>query len=242
MQLWTRCVRRWNALDAFRFTYQLIVVGGCEVGMSIGEQEQLAVGVDGEETQEVLNPASYKVCHGLGLGLRQGLGTAVDVGAAVRWHPDSWKTVDFVTAQSQLWNHQDDKHCFQSTAALSTKIMDKFSLLFASPGKLLQKKGPLCSFASLLNCHCFMWFYCNVFKETWILAAIMFMKQSEKKTHCPSWHQSCGWDLCRNSCKVLVTCSSSTADSERVGVISDFSPLSTHLVNKNRKWGLWMAA
>lgn len=51
--------------------------------MSIGKKEQLAVGVDGEETQEVLNPASYKICHGLGLGLGRRLGTAVDVGAAV---------------------------------------------------------------------------------------------------------------------------------------------------------------
>lgn len=72
-----------NTLNAFRFKYQLIVVGGCEVGMPIGEQEQLTVGVDGEETQEVLNPASYKVCHGLGLGLRHRLGAAVDFGAAV---------------------------------------------------------------------------------------------------------------------------------------------------------------
>lgn len=41
-----------------RCKYQLIVVGGCEVGVSIGNQEQLAVGVDGEETQEVFNLVS----------------------------------------------------------------------------------------------------------------------------------------------------------------------------------------
>lgn len=52
--------------------------------MSIGKQEQLAVGVDGEETQEFINLASYKICHGLGLGLGHRLGTTVDVGAAVK--------------------------------------------------------------------------------------------------------------------------------------------------------------
>lgn len=52
--------------------------------MSVGKQEQLAVGVDGEETQEVLNSASNKICHGLGLGLRHGLGTTIGAGTAVR--------------------------------------------------------------------------------------------------------------------------------------------------------------
>lgn len=51
--------------------------------MSIGKQEQLAVGVDGEETQEVLNPASHKICHGLCLGLGHRLGSTVGVGAAI---------------------------------------------------------------------------------------------------------------------------------------------------------------
>lgn len=68
--------------------YQLVVVGRRVVGVSVGDQEQLAVGVDGEETQEVLDPAPYKVSDRLGLGLRQGLGPAVDFGAAVRRHPD----------------------------------------------------------------------------------------------------------------------------------------------------------
>lgn len=68
--------------------YQLIVVGGREVGVSIGNQEQLAVGVDGEETQEVLNPASYKISDRLGLGLRQTLAPAVGLGAAVERDPD----------------------------------------------------------------------------------------------------------------------------------------------------------
>lgn len=70
--------------------------------MSIGKQEQLAVGVDGEETQEVLNPASYKICHGLGLGLRHGLGTAVNVGAAVKRHADCWKMLEIVTVPSLI--------------------------------------------------------------------------------------------------------------------------------------------
>lgn len=68
--------------------YQLVVVGGCEVGVSIGNQEQLAVGVDGEETQEVVDPAAYKISDRLRLGLRQRLRPAVDVGAAVRRHSD----------------------------------------------------------------------------------------------------------------------------------------------------------
>lgn len=74
--------------EALMFRYQLVVVGGRVVGVSVGNQEQLAVGVDGEETQEVLSPAPYKVSDRLGLGLRQGLGPAVDFGAAVRRHPD----------------------------------------------------------------------------------------------------------------------------------------------------------
>lgn len=48
--------------------YQLIVIGGGEVGVSVGNEEQLAVGVDGEETQEVFLSASHKVSYGLGLG------------------------------------------------------------------------------------------------------------------------------------------------------------------------------
>lgn len=68
--------------------YQLVVVGGCKVGVSIGNQEQLAVGVDGEETQEVLNPASYKISDRLGLGLRQTLAPAVGLVAAVKRNPD----------------------------------------------------------------------------------------------------------------------------------------------------------
>lgn len=34
------------------YKYQLIIIGGSVVGVSIGNQDQLAVGVDGEETQE----------------------------------------------------------------------------------------------------------------------------------------------------------------------------------------------
>lgn len=61
-----------------RCKYQLIVVGGGEVGMSKRNQEQLAVGVDGEETQEVVLPASYKISYGLGLRLRHRFAPAVD--------------------------------------------------------------------------------------------------------------------------------------------------------------------
>lgn len=61
------------------FKYQLFVVGGGEVGVSIGNQEQLAVGVDGEETQEVFLPTSYKISDCLGLGLRHRFSPAVDV-------------------------------------------------------------------------------------------------------------------------------------------------------------------
>lgn len=68
--------------------YQLVVVGGGEVGVSVGNQEQLAVGVDGEETQEVFLSASNKVSYGLGLGLRDGASPWVDVGAAVGRHSD----------------------------------------------------------------------------------------------------------------------------------------------------------
>lgn len=49
--------------------YQLVIVFGCEIGMSVGKQEQLAVGVDGEETQEVVKARSYKESHRLGLRL-----------------------------------------------------------------------------------------------------------------------------------------------------------------------------
>lgn len=56
--------------------------------MSIGKQEQLAVGVDGEETQEVLDAASYKVSHRLGLWLRQGFAPAVGIRAAVKRYAD----------------------------------------------------------------------------------------------------------------------------------------------------------
>lgn len=71
-----------------RCKYQLIVVGGGEIRVSIGNQEQLAVGVDGEETQEVFLPASYKISDGLGLGLRYRLAPAVDLRAAVKRYPD----------------------------------------------------------------------------------------------------------------------------------------------------------
>lgn len=52
--------------------------------MSIGNQEQLAVGVNGEETQEIVLSASYKISDGLGLGLRHMLAPAVGFVAAVR--------------------------------------------------------------------------------------------------------------------------------------------------------------
>lgn len=71
--------------------YQLVGVGGGEVGISIGNQQQLAVGVDGEETQEVFLPGSHEIGDGLGLGLGRGLAPAVDVGAAVKRHPDRWE-------------------------------------------------------------------------------------------------------------------------------------------------------
>lgn len=71
-----------------RFKYQLIVVGGGEVRVSIWNQEQLAVGVDGEETQEVILEFSYKVSYGLGLGLRHRFAPTVDLGAAVIWYPN----------------------------------------------------------------------------------------------------------------------------------------------------------
>lgn len=64
-------------------TYQLVVVFSCEIWMSVGKQEQLAVGVNGEETQEVLEAGTYKESHRLGLGLRYRLGPTVDFCAAV---------------------------------------------------------------------------------------------------------------------------------------------------------------
>lgn len=68
--------------------YQLVVVLSCEIRMSVGKQEQLAVGVNGEETQEVLEPGSYKESHRLGLGLRQRLGPTVGLIAAVSRYAD----------------------------------------------------------------------------------------------------------------------------------------------------------
>lgn len=62
-----------------RFNYQLIVVGGDYVGVSIWHQEELAIGVDGEETQEVRTLRSDKVSYGLGFGLRLRFGPTVDV-------------------------------------------------------------------------------------------------------------------------------------------------------------------
>lgn len=64
--------------------------------MSKGKQEQLAVGVNGEETQEVLNSASYKIRHSLGLRLRHGLGPTIGVGTAVRRHPNCCKMLEMV--------------------------------------------------------------------------------------------------------------------------------------------------
>ncbi len=69
---------------AGRCKYQLIVVGGCEVGVSVGKQEQLAVRVNGEETKEVVLPTSNKISDCLSLRLRCGLAPAVEEGAAVR--------------------------------------------------------------------------------------------------------------------------------------------------------------
>lgn len=63
--------------------YQLIVVGGGEVRVSIGNQQQLAIGVDREETQDVVLSTSYKVGNGLRLRLRHRLGPAIDVRRAV---------------------------------------------------------------------------------------------------------------------------------------------------------------
>lgn len=40
--------------------------------MAIGNQEQLAVGVDGEEAQEAVLSASQKVSYSVGLRLRHG--------------------------------------------------------------------------------------------------------------------------------------------------------------------------
>lgn len=68
-----------HASLVFVVNYQLIVVGGGEVGVSIGNEEQLAVGVDGEKTQEVVLSAPHEVSHGLGLRLGHGFGPTVDV-------------------------------------------------------------------------------------------------------------------------------------------------------------------
>ena len=57
--------------------------------MSVGNQEQLAVGVDSEETQELVDPASYKISDSRGLGLRHGLAPRVGYTAAVSRYPAS---------------------------------------------------------------------------------------------------------------------------------------------------------
>ena len=57
--------------------------------MSVGNQEQLAVGVDSEETQELVDPASYKISDSRGLGLRHGLAPREDLTAAVKRYPAS---------------------------------------------------------------------------------------------------------------------------------------------------------
>lgn len=62
-----------------RCKYQLVVVVGCEVWVTIGNQEQLAVGVDGEETQKVILPTSDEFSHSLSLGLRCRTGPTVGV-------------------------------------------------------------------------------------------------------------------------------------------------------------------
>lgn len=61
-----------------RCKYQLIVVGGREIGVPVGNQEQLAIGMDGEEAQELVLPAPYKIGDGLGLGLGHRPGPTVD--------------------------------------------------------------------------------------------------------------------------------------------------------------------
>lgn len=70
------------------YKYQLIIIGGSVVGVSIGNQDQLAVGVDGEETQEDVLSASYKVSYSLGLRLRCWFGSRVGVWATVKWYPN----------------------------------------------------------------------------------------------------------------------------------------------------------
>lgn len=84
-----------------RCKYQLVVVVGGEVGVSVGNQEQLPVGVDGEETQEVVLPASHKVSDGLGLGLRHRFAPTVDFGAAVVRHSDRCGRNRIIRTQTQ---------------------------------------------------------------------------------------------------------------------------------------------
>lgn len=72
-------VRLNNFEKCLEAKYQLLVVGGSVVGVSKGEQKQLAVGVNGEETQEVVFLAFQEVCHSLGLRLRRCMGPAKDV-------------------------------------------------------------------------------------------------------------------------------------------------------------------
>lgn len=59
------------------FSYQLVQVGRCEVGVSVGQQDQLSVGVDGKETEDVVLHFPHKGCDRLGLRLRENLGATV---------------------------------------------------------------------------------------------------------------------------------------------------------------------
>lgn len=58
--------------------YQFIIVGSGVVGVSVGNQEHLAIGVDAEETQEAILSASYKVSYSPGLELRHSFASRVE--------------------------------------------------------------------------------------------------------------------------------------------------------------------
>lgn len=75
-------------------TYQFIVIGCWDVGVSVGDKDQLTVRVDGEITEYLVLICSQKVSDGFGLGLRQSSRTVIDLWTAVPGDPDHYMNED----------------------------------------------------------------------------------------------------------------------------------------------------
>lgn len=103
-------------------SYQLVVVGRDDIWVSIGNQEQLAIGVDGEETQEVILPLPYEVGDGLGFGLGRGFAPRVNVWAAVERYSNHCKNVGLSSILSQPIDVKSPSHIGILTAPVGVEV------------------------------------------------------------------------------------------------------------------------